>query len=110
MIALPTRNEVEEKYKWNLKDIFPSIEKFEEEFEYVQKNIDNFEKYKGKLSDKATLLEAFGFEGELSERAERVYVYAHLLRDQDTANSENNARATKTDILVTKFSTATAYI
>lgn len=110
MITLPQRSEVEKKYQWNLADIFETTEKFNDEFEYLQKNINTFEKYKGKLGDSKVLLEAFNLESELSERLERVYVYAHLMRDQDTTDSVNNARATKTDILLTKFSTITSYI
>lgn len=110
MITLPQRSEVEKKYQWNLADIFETTEKFNDEFEYLQKNINTLEKYKGKLGDSKVLLEAFNLESELSERLERVYVYAHLMRDQDTTDSVNNARATKTDILLTKFSTITSYI
>lgn len=110
MITLPQRSEVEKKYQWNLADIFETTEKFNDEFEYLQKNINALEKYKGKLGDSKILLEAFNLESELSERLERVYVYAHLMRDQDTTDSVNNARATKTDILLTKFSTITSYI
>lgn len=110
MITLPQRSEVEKKYQWNLADIFETTEKFNDEFEYLQKNINTLEKYKGKLGDSKVLLEAFNLESDLSERLERVYVYAHLMRDQDTTDSVNNARATKTDILLTKFSTITSYI
>lgn len=110
MITLPLRSEVEKKYQWNLADIFETTEKFNDEFEYLQKNINTLEKYKGKLGDSKVLLEAFNLESELSERLERVYVYAHLMRDQDTTDSVNNARATQTDILLTKFSTITSYI
>lgn len=110
MITLPQRSEVEKKYQWNLADIFETTEKFNDEFEYLQKNINTLEKYKGKLGDSKVLLEAFNLESELSERLERVYVYAYLMRDQDTTDSVNNARATKTDILLTKFSTITSYI
>lgn len=110
MITLPQRSEVEKKYQWDLADIFETTEKFNDEFEYLQKNINTLEKYKGKLGDSKVLLEAFNLESKLSERLERVYVYAYLMRDQDTTDSVNNARATKTDILLTKFSTITSYI
>lgn len=110
MITLPQRSEVEKKYQWNLADIFETTEKFNDEFEYLQKNINTLEKYKGKLGDSKVLLEAFNLESKLSERLKRVYVYAYLMRDQDTTDSVNNARATKTDILLTKFSTITSYI
>ena len=110
MTELPNRNSVDKKYVWKLEDIFESAEDFQKEFDYLQKNVNAFEKYKGKLSDKKALSELFKMESGLGERLERAYVYAHLLRDQDTADSRNNARAIKTDLLATKFSNATSFI
>ena len=56
MITLPQRSEVEKKYQWNLADIFETTEKFNDEFEYLQKNINTLEKFKGKLGDSKVLL------------------------------------------------------
>ena len=107
---LPTREEVDKQYMWKLEDIFASLDDFNKEFTYLQQNVDVFSKYEGKLSDKNSLLQLLNLESELSERLERAYVYSHLLRDQDTANNENNSRANKMDILATKFSSSTSFI
>ena len=107
---LPKREEVDKKYIWKLEDIFASIEDFNKEFEFLQSNLDAFCKYEGKLGNKQDLLELLNLESELSERLERAYVYTHLLRDQNTKNNENNARANQMDILATKFSSSTSFI
>ncbi len=107
---LPNRCDVEEKYRWNLADIFPSLDDFNKEVEYLQDAIKKFEKYVGTLGDKNSLLELLNLDSELGERLERAYVYAHLLRDEDTANNENNSRANAMEILATKLSTATSFI
>jgi hypothetical protein len=35
-IEIPTREEIDEKYKWNLKDIYSSDEEWEKDFKFVE--------------------------------------------------------------------------
>ena len=47
------------------------------------------EQFKGHLGDSAeTLYNALALEDELGTKLEKVYVYAHLKQDQDTANDK----------------------
>ncbi|WP_436756540.1 hypothetical protein, partial [Streptomyces sp. URMC 124] len=42
--------------------------------------------YQGKLNNAASIKECFELEDEISYHAERLYVYAHMHHDEDTAN------------------------
>ncbi|MDE7084462.1 MAG: oligoendopeptidase F, partial [Clostridia bacterium] len=59
------REEVKEKYKWNVKDIFTSDEQWEKAAEELNAKLD-FSEYQGKLGDKSTLLKYFKANDALS--------------------------------------------
>lgn len=76
------REEIEEKYKWDLTRAFDSDEAWEAEYESLKNGCD-FTKYKGKLSEKKTLLDLFAEQTEFFRRVEKLYLYAHTKHDQD---------------------------
>jgi oligoendopeptidase F len=87
---VPERSEIETRYLWATETIFPSDEAWEAEFAAVQKQIGETAKFKGTLGQGPDeLLAALTFRDELEPRLERVYVYASLLSDQDTRDSEH---------------------
>ena len=74
------RNEIDEKYQWDLSTIFATDQAWEEEAA---------SHYAGHLLDSAqTLLDTTNAYLELSRRLEKVYVYAHMKNDQDTRFKE----------------------
>ena len=79
------RNEILEKDKWRVADIYPSDEAWEQAYEAVKKKLEDFDtaKYQGKLGDKQTLLSYFAEVREISRVGERLYLYAHMCHDQD---------------------------
>ncbi|WP_028986738.1 oligoendopeptidase F [Thermicanus aegyptius] len=85
---LPKREELEEKYTWDLTRIFPSIEAWEDAFKEVKASLPEVEKFKGRLGESAgNLLAALRFQDEISNKMGKVYTYAHLKHDEDTGNS-----------------------
>jgi len=54
--SLPTREEIEEKYKWNLSDIYNSDEEWERDFKWVSDRIQEYSNYIGTLSKDADSL------------------------------------------------------
>ena len=65
------------------------------------------EKFKGHLGESAeTLYEALSLEDELGTKLEKVYVYAHLKQDQDTANDKYTGLEARAHQLVIKYSSA----
>ncbi|TFB22012.1 oligoendopeptidase F [Filobacillus milosensis] len=95
--GLKTREEVPTELTWDLEAIFPTDEAWEKEFEALKQKYPKIEQYKGKISESSNqLLEVFKFEDELRGRLMKLFVYAHMRSDQDTANSkyqDQNARA-----------------
>lgn len=85
--TLPKRNELPMQETWDLTRIYPNDEAWEAAFQEVKALYPKASAYQGRLGESASLLlEALRFQDEVSEKLERVYTYAHLKHDEDTAN------------------------
>ena len=79
------RNEIEEKYTWDLSTIFPTDEAFETELAQVSEELKNASNLAGHLLDSAeSLLTTTEIQLDLMRRIEKLYSYAHMKNDQDT--------------------------
>ena len=79
------RNEIEEKYTWDLSTIFPTDEAFEAELAQVSEEVKKAASLAGHLLDSAdSLLTTTEVQLDLMCRIEKLYSYAHMKNDQDT--------------------------
>ncbi len=82
------RSEIDNKYKWNLGDIYASNEEWEKDFAKLQGFVPAIKDLKQGFADSAkNLVSALKRIDELSLMCERLYVYAKMRRDEDNANS-----------------------
>ncbi|WP_088005660.1 oligoendopeptidase F [Indiicoccus explosivorum] len=87
-----TRAEVPTELTWRLEDIFPTDEAWEKEFEEVSALASKAGTYEGTLEESSdALYHVLSYRDELTERLHRLYTYAHMRYDQDTANSRYQA-------------------
>lgn len=79
------RNEIEEKYTWDLSTIFQTDEAFEAELAQVSEEVKKAAGLAGHLLDSAdSLLTTTEIQLDLMRRIEKLYSYAHMKNDQDT--------------------------
>ena len=79
------RNEIEEKYTWDLSTIFPTDEAFEAELAQISEEVKKAASLAGHLLDSAdSLLKTTEVQLDLMRRIEKLYSYAHMKNDQDT--------------------------
>lgn len=107
---LPKRAEVAQELTWDLSQVFSDDIAFEVSFDAVEQKASDFATYKGTLANGAkqilTALEALlALEREL----EKVYVYASMKNDQDTAETKYQAMMAKVQKLVAEVSAKTAW-
>ena len=105
------RNQIEEKYKWDLTKIYKNIDEFNEDFNKALKEIEEFNKYETIMDNSAkdfynTLNKYF----EISRTIEKLSVYTHLLFDENTGNNKNQALSGKVSNLYDKFTKVTFFI
>ena len=85
---LPKRNEVDAAFTWRLEDIYDDEKKWEADLKKVGEIADKMTSYSGKISESgASLLELCRLYEEMMHVLDRVYGYAHMRHDEDTANS-----------------------
>ena len=56
----PSRNEVEEKYKWAINDIYATDEAWADDLEKLKGYIEKIPTYKGRLSESADIMFEYG--------------------------------------------------
>lgn len=105
-----TRDEVEEKYKWDLSKIYISEDEWLKDFEYVKANGDKYLEFKGRLNNADSIYEFLKFDEEFSKKSDAVYMYAALKFDEDTSNSKYQELKGKIEKVLTEISTKTAFV
>lgn len=105
------RSKIEEKFKWQIEKMYESKEAVEKDIQQVKELISKTKEYKGKLGDSwENLYEALNVSEKVSQILQNLYVYTHMKQHEDTRINENQALATKTDMLSTELSMATSYL
>lgn len=79
------REDVPPQFSWNLQDLFPDQQAWDKEYEQIRQLMKQTSSFHGKLDQAGTVRDCFKLEDELSLKTERIYVYAHLHHDEDTA-------------------------
>ncbi len=109
--SLPSREDIEEKYKWNLNDIYCSIDDWEKEFKWVNDNLDKYKNFIGKLGESPEqLLECLKFDDSIGIRLERLYLYAMLGKDSDLRVGKFQSMDERIKSLYSRVSTVGSFI
>lgn len=110
-IEVPTREEIEEQYKWNLTDIYSSDEEWEIDFKFVEESIVGYAQFEGRITDSsATLLACLKFDEEIGMKLERLYLYSMLAKDSDMRNTKYQGMDDRIKQIYSKVLTASSFI
>ncbi|MFQ6005469.1 MAG: oligoendopeptidase F [Woeseia sp.] len=102
---------VDPKYTWDLAEIYPSIDAWNEAREEVMKDFDGIEERRGTLGDSAdSLYTALQTVSDAYRKAARVYVYASMQNDEDLRVTETQERVQLGDLMFSRYTEATAWI
>ena len=104
------RNEIEEKYTWDLSTIFLTDEAFEAELAQVSEEVKKAASLAGHLLDSAdSLLTTTEIQLDLMRRIEKLYSYAHMKNDQDTRVAKYQEYQAKGMTLYSEFGQSFAF-
>lgn len=81
------RNEIEDRYKWNLKLVLQSDSEFFDGITSLKNYMRAFSDFRGKLGDAGSLLEFLTFEERASRLFDRLYLYAFLKKSANGADA-----------------------
>lgn len=108
---LPTRDQIEEKYKWDLSDIYPDWEAWQADMEKIEGMMDEFADLKGTLtSGPEALIYAYRLNDQLDVLAYKVYRYPGLQSALDSRDNEIAAKLQEVQNLFARFNTKTAWL
>lgn len=107
----PARKDIPEKYTWDLEKIFATDELWEEAYEELSKDLPTITDFKGKLAGSPeNMYKVLQLQDALSERVTKLYTYARMRYDQDTANSTYQTMHGKAGNILTLASSSMSYI
>ncbi|KXT79262.1 Oligoendopeptidase F [Streptococcus sp. DD13] len=104
------RQEIEEKFQWDLTTVYPSDAAWEEEYKDLLSTIETGKDYAGRLLESAqTFRTVSELQLSLMRRIEKLYVYASMKNDQDTRVAKYQEFQAKANTAYSQFSQAFAY-
>jgi oligoendopeptidase F len=102
--------EIPDRFKWNLQDIFPGWEQWEQAYELLEKGIERYAAIKGTLAQgPERLLEAFRLSEQLGQLAYRVWYFPSLRYDEDQRDNSVNARRQRVQLLFARWKQAESW-
>ncbi len=109
--ALPHRSKVKLQDQWDLSSLFKTESEWEPAFATWQKQIADFDQYKGKLGVSAELLSAcLKFDAAFDRAAERLGNYAFLKATEDQGNSDYQRMKGRYQAAATNAAEAASFI
>jgi len=103
--------QVDPESTWNLTDLYPSVEAWNEAREDVMADFEKIDGLRGSLGKSAdSLYTTYRLVSDTYKKAGRIYVYASLKADEDLRDSEMQERRQLADVMFARFGEATAWM
>jgi oligoendopeptidase F len=108
---LPLEQQATEMDTWNLSDIYRSQADFDRDLRSVQKKLlPELSKYEGKLGDPKALFQLFQLNEKVSRKIEKMYLYAHLMKDLNIEDEHAANLCAITEQLYADYGAAASYM
>ncbi len=107
----PTRDQIEDKYKWDLSTLFDNDEAWEASMTDVEAMIPQITEFKGKLGSSAeNMLECFKLSDTMGMLIHRAWVYSALKRDEDNRVGKYQEMSSRAYATYSVYGEAAAYV
>ncbi|WP_082420486.1 oligoendopeptidase F [Paenibacillus sp. A3] len=110
MNQVPKRSDVPAEHRWNLEDLFPNQQAWDQEHQEAKNALKEIGRFHGKLNDPAAIKQCFELEDKISLYTERLYVYANMKHHEDMADPTYQALSDKSKRLSVEAGEATSFI
>ncbi len=107
---IPLRSDIPAELTWDLSPMYADDAAWENDFTSLDALLEAFTAFRGRLAESpATLKQAIEALDELERRGEKLYCYAHLKSDENTADSVNRSRQDRIGAAFAGISAACAW-
>ena len=105
------RNLIEDKYKWNLKDIYLSWDEWDKDLKRFKELVKEIPKFKGQAKKKAEVyIELEEKIEEISRVLDKLYLYPYMLKDLDSTDEIASVKMQEIEMAYTDYAVDTAWI
>ncbi len=102
---IKTRDQIPEKYKWNLEAMYDDDKKWEKDLKDAIAKSEEFQKFKGHVTDDGqTLYQALTMKDWIYQTVERAYTYARMRLDEDNRVDKYQKMVGKASTAISKVS------
>lgn len=109
--TIRNREEIEERYKWNLENIYPDEQLWEKDLEQIFRLGGQVGELQGTLGESARHLRScLQLSDDLGRISEKAYVYARMRRDENNANHHYQALFDRVQSLTIQMGSITSFI
>lgn len=106
-----SRDLIEEKYKWNLKDIYNNWDDWSKDVEKMKIIMNEIPKYKGLISkDSQKFIELTELDEQLTRLVDKVYLYPYLMKDLNSKDMIASEKLQDIETLYNQFGIVTSWI
>jgi oligoendopeptidase F len=111
LLAQEEATEVDPQYTWDLTEIYPTLESWEQARDEVLASFEEIEARRGTLGNSANdLYKTLALVSDTTRKAARVATYANLNADEDLRVTETQERRQLGQIMFSRFNEATAWM
>lgn len=108
---IPQRSDIDDKYKWNLEIMYPNLEAWENDFNFVEENYARLENYKGRLGESGDVLyECLKLDEEINIVADNLSTYAGRKLSEDTRVNSQQELSGRIRALSSRLRHATSFM
>ncbi len=107
---LVERDQIDEKFKWQLTELFANDDEWEELFFKCEERLPHIKEYESKLSDEESLFACLELIQSLAHDLGRLYQYAKLNLDLDTRNAKYQGMTNRAEMLMVKYTSLGSFI
>ena len=107
---MQTRNQIENKYKWDLSCFVKDEQELNKNLKWLKENIEKFKDFYGKLGDKNTLKQYLKFSQEYDNISDRTAQYIFNTLNEDTSNTKYINYSQQLSYIGKDLGEATAFI
>ncbi len=108
---LNKRARIPGKYKWKIEDIYSSARQWEKDFKSVKQKMTELPGFKGKSGQSSRMLvDLLKTHMEIMETVEKLFIYAHMKKDEDNTNTGSQALLDRAQALMVEAGTNSSFI
>lgn len=108
---LPVRSAVPAESRWSLEDIYPSDDAWQADFDRLKSLLPKMASFQGTLDKSAeNLYHCLALRDEIGITSGKVFAYARMRRDENTADNKYQAMTSRIESLLAETGAAMAFI